>query len=238
MVTAPGNALENPAYIAQLPAGGVDITYYTDPLCCWSWAFEPQWRKLLHALEDRVTYRYCMAGLIPGWKSYHDPVNFVSRPAQMGPVWMHAREALGVPIHERIWFDDPPSSSYPACIAVKCAMLQSSAAGEAYLQKAREAVMTKGINIAREAELLKIAEMIAAESPGLMDAQWFAADMKSGAAMEGFRKDLNDVRQRRIERYPALIIRRAGAAPLIVTGYRTCAFLLDIITDYRPPAGK
>ena len=22
------------------------VTYYTDPLCCWSWAFEPHWRKL------------------------------------------------------------------------------------------------------------------------------------------------------------------------------------------------
>ena len=24
----------------------LSIEYYTDPLCCWSWAFEPQWRRL------------------------------------------------------------------------------------------------------------------------------------------------------------------------------------------------
>ena len=54
---------------------GLEIIYYTDPLCCWSWAFEPQWRRLLFELKDKISYRYCMGGLLPRWKNYNDSVN-------------------------------------------------------------------------------------------------------------------------------------------------------------------
>src|SRR4051794_14473222 len=97
-------------------AGLLDITYYTNPLCCWSWGFEPQWRKLLYTFKDVITYRYRMCGLLPGWKNYHDSVNAVSRPMQMGPVWMHAAQLSGMPVQPNIWITDPPSSSYPACL--------------------------------------------------------------------------------------------------------------------------
>src|SRR5690242_21305745 len=33
----------------------LEVIYYTDPLCCWSWAFEPQWRRFLY--EDRKSTR-------------------------------------------------------------------------------------------------------------------------------------------------------------------------------------
>ena len=48
-------------------ADRVEITFYTDPLCCWSWAFEPQWRRLQYEFQDRIIYRYVMSGLLPGW---------------------------------------------------------------------------------------------------------------------------------------------------------------------------
>src|SRR5689334_9454281 len=68
----------------QQLAGSLTITYYTDPLCCWSWGFEPQWRRLLFEYQGSINHRYCMGGLLPGWKNYHDPINNVSRPIQMG----------------------------------------------------------------------------------------------------------------------------------------------------------
>jgi len=219
---APGNA--SPHEQAH-----VDITYYTDPLCCWSWAFETQWRKLLEALGGTIIYRYCMAGLLPAWKNYHDPLHAVSRPVQMGPVWMHARQVSWAPIYDRIWFEDPPASSWPACMAVKCAALQSFRAGEAYLRKAREAVMTQGVNIAKETALLEIAGRLAEEDPLLLDAAVFSDDLKNGKGMELFRKDMQEVQYRGIDRFPTLIIRYGSNPPVIVTGYRPYDVLLEII---------
>src|SRR4051812_2644561 len=103
----------------------LNITYYTDPLCCWSWAFEPQWRRLLFEYGEQITFQLKMGGLIPAWNAYHDATNHVSRPIQMGPVWMHASQLSGMPMNTRIWMENPPASSYPACIAVCCAGLQS-----------------------------------------------------------------------------------------------------------------
>src|SRR6478609_7542743 len=109
----------------------LQIVYYTDPLCCWSWAFEPQWRRLRYELGNQMRFRYCMGGLLADWEKYNDPMNAVSRPSQMGPLWFEAKYISGMPIREHIWHKDPPASSYPACIAVKCAALQSAAAEEA-----------------------------------------------------------------------------------------------------------
>src|SRR3954466_16223308 len=126
----------------------VEIIYYTDPLCCWSWAFEPQWRRLRYEFGDKIIYRYVMSGLLPEWKNYSDPLYSVSRPMQMGPVWHQASLQSGMQMYDKIWVEDPPASSYPACIAVKCAELQSKKAGDTYLRLAREAIMLHGKNIA------------------------------------------------------------------------------------------
>ena len=138
---------------AQQEADRVEITYYTDPLCCWSWGFEPQWRRLQYEFTGKLTWHYCMGGLLPSWENYNDDMNSISRPIQMGPVWMHASQLSGMPMNTRIWMEDPPASSYPACIAVKCAEMQSSAAGERYLRLLREALMINGKNIAKQCVL-------------------------------------------------------------------------------------
>src|SRR5579885_885506 len=119
----------------------VAITYFTDPLCCWSWAMEPQWRRLRYEFGDRVRCRVRMGGLLADWQSFHDPITAVSRPGQMGPHWFAAARASGMPIDERVWMEDPPASSYPACLAVKAAELQGGTAGARYLRRLREAVM-------------------------------------------------------------------------------------------------
>lgn len=84
-----------------------------------------------------------MGGLIPSWTNFHDEVNAVTRPVQMGPVWMHAGQVANRPIHHLLWMKNPPSSSYPACIAVKSAQLQSGGHGESLLQRLREAAMVE-----------------------------------------------------------------------------------------------
>lgn len=220
METAPGR---------NRPTDRLDVTYYTDPLCCWSWSFEKEWNRLTASLAGEATYRYCMGGLIPDWKNYRDELHCVSRPVQMGPVWMHAAQVGGMPIRHSIWATDPPMSSYPACMAVKCAALQSDRAGEIFLRRARETVMTKGINIARKKELLEIAKGMAAEDPALMDVAAFREAMTNGQGMEALRQDLKEVQLLRISRFPTLVVRHPAGPPAMITGFRKAETVLDII---------
>src|SRR5437764_14406622 len=104
-----------------------------------------------------IRWRYCMGGLLPGWKNFYAPGNSVSRRAQMGPVWMEAGHMSGMPIDTGIWMKDPPVSSYLACIAVKCAGLQSKEAEERYLRCLREALLVYGRNISFASTLTEIA---------------------------------------------------------------------------------
>jgi len=117
--------LNNPdnSNVAPTEAVCITINCYTDPLCCWSWASQSDWERLRNEYKNVIRWNYIMGGMIPDWKNYADPVSSVSNPLQMGPVWMHASQVTKTPMHYGIWHEDPPYSSYPACIAVKSASL-------------------------------------------------------------------------------------------------------------------
>jgi len=197
----------------------LEITFYTDPLCCWSWAFEPAWRRFLYEYDGKIAARYCMGGLLPGWENYRDTINSVSKPGQMGPVWMHAGRLSGMPIQHDIWVNDPPASSYPACIAVKAAGLQSTNAEELLLRLLREAVMIRGENISRQTVLINAANQLCKLIPNF-DVNLFIEDMKNGKGKEAFRKDLQEVQYLRINRFPSLVIKNAFGQAIMLTGYR------------------
>lgn len=211
-------------------AGRLEISFYTDPLCCWSWAFEPQWRRLQYEFRGSIVFRYVMSGLLPSWKNYSDPVYSISRPMQMGPVWHEAALTSGMQLYDKIWVEDPPASSYPACIAVKCAELQSPGAGAKYLRLLREAVMLNGKNIAKMDVLTDVAQHL---SPGMIALDKFSQDLINDTGLEAFRKDLNEVQSRGINRFPSLIIRGANKA-VMITGYRPYDVLLDAIKQVAP----
>jgi predicted DsbA family dithiol-disulfide isomerase len=224
----------NKEQINQQDADRVEITYYTDPLCCWSWAFEPQWRKLQFEFEGKLTWRYCMGGLLPSWKNYHDEMNSVSRPIQMGPVWMHASQLSGMPMNTLIWMKDPPASSYPTCIAVKCVKLQSSQLEERYLRLLREAVMINGINISKQSVLMELAQQLQKEYPSLFDIEKFKQDLVNDIGLELFRKDLQEIQYRNIPRFPSLILKHSSHNPIIITGYRPYEVLLEALNTIAP----
>jgi predicted DsbA family dithiol-disulfide isomerase len=211
----PKRQQENPNN--DIRAGQIKIDFYTDPLCCWSWAFEQHWKKLLQTYHDRISYRYIMCGMIPDWKSYNDPLNSVSKPIQMGPVWMHASEVTHVKMHYSIWHERPPSSSFPACIAVKTAGLQSKAAEDKYLFNVRRALMEDGSDISQPQVLLSIARQV--QDAGF-DFEQFSKDWKAGNGKESFRSDLQTARFHNIGRFPTLTLQNSKGKGVIIIGYR------------------
>jgi putative protein-disulfide isomerase len=218
----------------NVAAGRVEVTYFTDPLCCWSWAMEPQWRRFRFEFRDHVQWRYCMSGLLPAWNQFQDSTHAVSRPAQMGPLWMEASHLSGMPINSALWALAPPASSYPACIAVKCAEAQSFDAGENYLRLLREAIMLRGKNIAEVPVLFEVADQLADTIPSLLDAERFRQEWESKKGIDAFRKDLADVRSKNIKRFPSLLFRRQDKAPMLLQGYRPYAVWLQLMQQLSP----
>lgn len=214
----------------------LSITYFTDPLCCWSWGFEPQWRLLRTICASRLAWRTRMGGMIRNWSAFEDPVNSIRRPAQMGPLWMQAERTTGMPMDPRVWHDDPPDSSWPACRAFKTAELQSAFAGDLYLRRMRRAFMVEGRNIARREILLELAEDCGLERPEYFDAERFAAALDGAEASAAFRQDIREARYLRIGRFPALVLHRTGSRPKLLTGWRPFADLFAQVAEIAPEA--
>ena len=211
----------------------VHITYYTDPLCSWSWGFEPQWRRLRYEFGDQLHWSYRMGGMIANWQQYGDPLNDVSRPVQMGPQWFQVRTLSGMPIEERIWFEDPPGSSYPACIAVKAAERQGQNLGEVYLRRVREAVMVEQRNVARREVLTAVAQEIA-NAEQEFNLRQFQLDLEDQVSVEAFRADLQDARYREIGRFPALVITTPSGQGILMIGYRPYVALRTALAHVAP----
>lgn len=219
-------------------ADRVMITYYTDPLCCWSWALEPHWRKLASQYQDAIQWRYVMGGMIQDWNTYNDPLNSVSRPLQLGPVWMHASQVSGTPMDYSIWHKDPPSSSFPSCIAVKCAGIQSGAAADLLLSALRVAVMTKGENISKELVIMSIANNVAQENPLIFDIKKFEESWRDGSGVNAFRDDLKQTRFLKIGRFPTLTFTNASSKGIMITGYRPFEVMKEALQQMLPGASK
>jgi len=210
----------------------LNITYFTDPLCCWSWVFEPVWKRLRDTLAPVMSYRYCMGGMLSSWQEYHDTINAVTRPIQMGPVWLHAKYVSGTYINDRLWFTDPPASSYPACVAVKSAGMQSAVAEERYLYKLREEALVHSKNIAKKQVLLDAARELQDELGSSFNYDLFLQQLTSIAASNQFKNDLDQVRSYGISRFPSLLIRIEGKKQSVVlTGNRPYEAIMATITS-------
>ncbi|WP_051350305.1 DsbA family protein [Dyadobacter alkalitolerans] len=218
-------------------ADRVEIVYYTDPLCCWSWAFETHWQRFLQEYSAYISYQYCMSGLIPDWERFNDPLYAVSRPVQMGPVWMEVHHLTGTDINDMLWILDPPASSFPACIAVKSAGRQSNRAEEVFLGELRKAVMLEAKNIAKPEILMQIAQKAADDYPEIFDMQRFENEFNDEQSRQAFRVDLQKVRYNRIGRFPSLTITLNGRGVLI-TGYRPYEALVEALEQVAPEIVK
>ncbi|MCF0074190.1 DsbA family protein [Dyadobacter sp. CY261] len=219
--------------VSKHQADRVKIILYTDPLCCWSWALLPHWQRFIRDYKDHITYSYCMAGMISNWTKYHDPFNDVSRPAQMGPIWMEAQHRTGAVINDLIWIENPPASSYPACIAVKTAALQSFEASEIYLNAVWKAVMVESLDISKRDNLLEVAKSTSILHPEALDFELFAENYNNDPSREAFRSDLRQVAYNKIGRFPTLTFTKAGRG-LIMTGYRPYEALVEAFGQLHP----
>lgn len=207
----------------------VAIVCYTDPICCWSWGLHPHLQRLLDEYPGQIQIDYRMGGLIPDWTEFSDPLNSIYKPTQMGPMWMQASHLTGRKIDDLIWIEDPPSSSFPACIAVKTAQLQSREAGVHMLLTLSKAVMESRKNIAKTEVIAELAEGLAHARPAFFDMERFKKEYNGDQSRESFRHDLKIVKLHKFGRFPTLTISKDNEEGIMITGYRPYEALLAAI---------
>ncbi|MBH8557399.1 DsbA family protein [Hymenobacter negativus] len=112
-----------------------------------------------------------------------------------------------------------PASSYPACLAVKCAERQSAQAGELYLRAVRAAVTRQGHHAACPATLAAVAAALAAQFPAVFDAAVFRQDMAANAGEAALLEDAQQAHRHHIRCWPSLVVVRRGPGPgAVLTG--------------------
>jgi putative protein-disulfide isomerase len=149
----------------------IDVVYFTDPLCPWSWAAEPALRRLEAEFGAELEVTYVMVGMAREVDAEH-----------LLAETLDAVQASGMPADPRVWIEGAPRSSYPACLAVKAAAEQGL--DGPYLRRLRLGAMTRRERV-DNAETLVAAARDVAE----LDVARFEIDLRSNAIVEAFGAD-------------------------------------------------
>lgn len=185
----------------------VQVRFYTDPACPWSWVAEPALRRLLWEFDGQLEFVWVMGGLARSYgREYRDEEGRIGAGpachADLISHWLRVAAEGGMPNDPRIWTESPLSSTYPACQAVKAAAEQGWEAGYRYLRRLREGIMFERRKLDHADALL------AAAGPAGIDRARFEIDLSSHAITEAFGADLDEVRNPPDEAREAGAVRR------------------------------
>lgn len=167
--------------------------YFTDPLCSWSWGNEPHYRKLREEFGEQIQWRHRLGGLMERWsEDFYDPLYQLTG-GDAEALARHQEEVsltTRMPIDVGFWLENPPSSTHPACTAIKAAGFQGADLEDLYLRRVREGFLTERRRLDNKEALLKLAK----EVPG-MDPDRLRKDIDSDAAKQAFREDWEAARR-------------------------------------------
>lgn len=206
----------------------IKIVYYTDPICSSCWGIEPQLRKLKLEYGEYIDIDYRMGGLLPDW-SYNS--GGISKPSDVAHHWDEASLHYEMPIDGNVWLEDPLDSSYPSCIAVKAAQIQSKDKAVKFMRILREKLYLEKKNIAKWENIAEAARLTG------LDINKLKTDYE-GSAKILFQEDLNYAKTLGVRGFPTLFFADENKNQLTVYGSKPYASYENALLALYPEAKK
>lgn len=212
----------------SLTSEKIKLIYFTDPICSSCWGIEPQLRKLKLTYGEQLDIEYRMGGLLPDW-SYNS--GGISKPSDVAHHWDEVSAYYDMPIDGDVWLEDPLNSSYPPSIGFKAAQLQSKKKAQDFMRTIREMVFLQKINISKEENLMKAAQMVG------LDTTQFKTDLH-GKAKEDFKGDLNLARNMGVRGFPSIYLVDQKNERHLIYGVKPFEVYATLIKEYYPDANS
>jgi predicted DsbA family dithiol-disulfide isomerase len=182
--------------VADVPA--VSVTVLTDPYCPWSWAAEPQLRRLQVEFGAGLGFTFVIVGL-------------KRDAAALAYDAVEAAAESGMPADARVFLRDPPASTHPAGLAITAVAEQGDPGP--YIRRLREAILLERRRMDTAPALLD-----AAREVGGLDLERLRIDFGSNAIVERFGADIE---RGRGVRTPAIVF--DGGEPVPPERWREAA---------------
>ena len=195
------------------------INHFTDPLCFWCYAMEPEMRKLRVLLDDRAEYHIVMGVLcsdvreIIGSDEQAD-LRYEFYRAMLANHFRDVAQKVGMPLSLDNMLAHGPQDlvSLPLSLAYCAMRMIDEGIAEAYLRRMRECVFAEGGSLSSvEAQV-----ELASEFP--IDAEQFRSNLESGEVAEVLQQGIDACRDYTVVAFPTLII-QWGVARAEVRGY-------------------
>nr|AHF24868.1 thiol oxidoreductase, DsbA family, FrnE subfamily [uncultured bacterium Contig1491] len=209
----------------------LSIAHFTDPLCFWCYAMEPEIRKVRVLLDGQLDYRIVMGVLSA---DVHDFIGYDAETelryelfrAQIAEHLMHAAQAIGMPFSlERLTAGRPEEFvSLPLCLAYCAMSLIDKTIAEAYLRRMRECVYAEGRSLSTVESQVELAK----EFP--IDIEQFRSNLEDGAAVPVLQEGVDECKAYNVVAFPTLLF-QYGEQRAMTSGYFDFAALRDGIAQ-------
>ncbi len=177
----------------------VKLIYYTDPICSFCWAIEPQFRKFKLDYGHYLEIEYRMGGLLKDWKEFKDSNNGITCPMDVAEYWEEVAKYSDMSIDGDVWINTPLNSSYPASIAYKALLNQNEKVALKYLRIVREMLFLENKDISDMKYILE------AVSKSSADINKFITDFKKPLSEKQFLSDIQMGKDMGIKGFPTFI---------------------------------
>lgn len=192
----------------------VNVEYFTDPICAWSYVSEPTVQSLLSEHRDHVDFHFRSLPILDKIIGQPKEGEKFHTPQEMQQEWTEISRKTGVRLDPTLWSENPPHSSWPANRAMKAALRQGLDNGSRFIHLLRDAALVDRKNPSD----LEVLKSIAVEAA--LDVNRFHKDMTENA--QQLEREVADDAIEAIERCifstPTLVMQNDDEDKVIISG--------------------
>lgn len=203
----------------------IQIDYYTDAYCAWSWAIEPTLADVRlqegAAVRWRVFEKVLIADLATSGKSGED----------IAKAWEKVERLTAVPLDATRWRTDPPTGTTAAARGAKAAARFGGAEAELRFLSALRPMLMKQGRSADDRETL-----VAAAAAAKIDVEAFTRALDDPTLDTAIAEDARHADEAGIRSTPALVLTNAEGDRIVIEGPRDLQLLQRAIQVLRTDA--